>query len=491
MFKLKQSFELKGRDTMKHLFLLSTLLIGNAFALELNEKVIVEWARHTSFNKHIIDLQKLNASINKEKFNENFIYQLDAQANYMKTKETSFSSFVPVSSPIENFELKLSKATKKGIHVTASASTGQVSNNYYSNGTTSTVSASIKFDLYKDFLGRLTSVRENSLKYKDEIAKAEARISETAFVSEVRKLYWSIVANNEALSISKRLLKTAEKLEKDTYNRFKSNVADKGELARIRSQVQARNGQIYVLEYERSNLYRKLRELFPEQMKATNIELEKYNLDKVVQQVLACTMKISQSNELPNNYTEYDDILELLKVDLEAQVAANTSYSKPDLALVTETKLIGKDFSYSDSFTEVADEGKSSVSVGLVLNIPLGSQKKTTEALQKEMITKQSIAKYKEVSGKLSAFHVETLKSIKVLNNVIAAQKRNTILLDQTLTESNKKFKQARISARDLIQDEDSLLQSNLDEINTKYNVIATIIDYFSVYNQTPCEMNI
>ncbi len=476
---------------MKSILLISFLLSTSAMAININEATLVDWARNSSFNKQRLELQKLNTTIDEEKFKENFIYNFDAQASYLKTKETSFSSFAPVNSPIENFEVKLSKATRQGIQVTAQASASQVTNNYYKNGSTSSVGASLRVDLYKDFLGRLTKKREASLKYQTKIAQAELRISETAFVSEVRKLYWSIIANNESLRISKNLLKTAKKLEEDTYKRYRSNIADKSELSRIRSQVQARNGQIFVLEYERSNLYRRLRELFPNKLTALTIELEKYNLDKTVEEVLACTVKISSSKNLPLNYTEYDDVLQLLKEDLQAKLRANSAYSKPDLAFVSEVNLIGKEFSYSDSTSQLADEGKTSVSVGLVLNIPLGKQKKNTEDIQKEIITKSNISRYQEVQGKLSAFHIETLKSIKVLYKVIDTQKKNTILLDQTLSESNKKFRQARISARDLIQDEDNLLQSNLDEIKTKYNVITTIIDYFSIYNQTPCKMNL
>ncbi|EQC51984.1 hypothetical protein [Bacteriovorax sp. DB6_IX] len=230
--------------------------------------------------------------------------------------------------------------------------------------------------------------------------------------------------------------------------------------------------------------------MFPDKITDNNVSLTKYDLDKTVNDVLSCTLTIASKTQTPKDFTLYDEVLALLKEDLSASKKVNSSYSMADLKLVSDVKYIGKDFSHSDSFEELTDDGRKAYSVALQLSIPLGQPKKQTEDIQDEILQKQNISKYQEIEGKMAAYHIQTMKSVRILNNVIAAQNRNAGFLSTTLKDSNKKFKQARLAARDLIQDEDRFLQNNLDTINTKYRVIEILINYFSVFTQTPCEIN-
>jgi len=480
------------RLKMKLNFLLCTTLLSlSAHALEIDESTLVNWAKTSSFTKNQIEIAKLQAANEEKSFNENFIYNFGTEATYINTEEQPFTQFVPVQTPVRNFQVKLEKATKRGLKISTSAFSNQSTNNFIRRATSTGVTLSLSADLYKDLLGSLTKKRELSLSLQKKIANEEASINEKAFIAEVRKLYWSIIANNESIEIAKSLLRTSQKLEQDTLERFKSRVADKDELTRISSQVQARKGQIYLLEYERSNLLKQLRNLFPDQLNEQSITLKNYSIPNTVKDVLACSAKISASKQAPLEHTKYDEILTYLEADLAAQLAINEKHDDPEVNLIGEATYLGNDFGHSDSFDQLRNDGRAGVTVGLAVNIPLSDEKKDTQAVRKELITKGNISKYKEIQGKLSSFHIETVNSINVLYKVIAAQKKNTKLLNDTYVISNKKFKQARITAQNLLQDEDSLLQSNLNEIQTQYNVIATIIDYFSVYGDAPCKINL
>ena len=54
-----------------------------------------------------------------------------------------------------------------------------------------------------------------------------------------------------------------------------------------------------------------------------------------------------------------------------------------------------------------------------------------------------------------------------------------------------KKYNQGRISLSELIQDEDSLFESELMVARTKYNIINLLLDYLSIFNKTECDFNI
>ena len=272
---------------------------------------------------------------------------------------------------------------------------------------------------------------------------------------------------------------------------MKSNVADKGDLSRVSSQVEARNGQLYLLDFEKNELYKSLKSLFPEKLGGNTVSLENYNLDETVKEVMACTQEIAaHMNSLPLEYTEYDEILGLLQKDLELSRKVNNNYNKSDLKLISSFDAIGMDYNYSDSFKAISDDGDTRFAVGLQLTIPLGGESNKTKNIQEKIIKRKNLAQAQEVKGKLDAFHSQTLRSVYVLNKVISAQNRNSKFLKDTLKDAKKKFGQARVSSQDLLMDENQLLDSNLDEISTKYQVIETIINYFTVFNQTPCTLN-
>lgn len=457
----------------------------------INEETLIDWATKENFNRLRISLDELAKKQERAQYDENFGLKLEADANYQESKEKTFLQFAPVNSPITDFNLKLTKNSKYGLQYGVLMNSNQVTNSYYSDGTSSSAGAFLALDLYKDFLGSTSRVQDKSLLVQEEIAKRQREISEHTFVQEVRKLYWKIVANNESTKIAQALLKTTKKLEKDTRNRLKSNIADKGDLARISSQVEARNGQLYLLEFEKNELIKTLKSLFPNKLGGKNLTLANYNLDNTVNDVMGCTQKIAEhSSSLPLEYTQYDEILGLLQKDLELSREVNKNYDKSDLKLISQFEVVGKDYSYSDSFDKMTSEGDSRFAIGVQWTMPIGGEKDKTRAIQDEIIKRKNLADAQEVKGKLDAFHAQTLRSVLTLNNVIRAQKRNAKHLRETLKDSKRKFGQARLTSQDLLIDENQLLNSNLDEISTKYQVIETIIDYFTVFNQTPCKLN-
>ncbi|MFG1483137.1 TolC family protein [Halobacteriovorax sp. HFRX-2_2] len=464
---------------------------ANSLPVMLNEDQLIQWAEEENFNQLRISLGELAKKQERAMYDENFGFKLDAQANYQETKEKSFAQFIPVTSPLADFQMKLSKNSKYGLSYGVMVNSNQYSNNFVKDGTTSSAGAFLALDIYKDFLGSTSRAQDASLMVQEEIAKRQRTISSHAFVQEVRKLYWKIVANNESTKIAKALLKTTKELQKDTRKRYRSNIADKGDLSRISSQVEARNGQLYLLEFERNELLKTLKSLFPQKLGGKTVQLAAYNLDRTVDDVMGCTQTIAQhSSSLPLEYTEYDEVLGLLQKDLELSQKVNNNYDKSDLKLTTQFEVVGKEYSYSNSFQELTDNGDNRFSVGIQWTMPIGGEKDKTREIQDQIIKRQNLAQAQEVKGKLDAFHAQTLRSVLTLQNVIRAQKRNEVHLRDTLKDSKRKFKQARVTSQDLLIDENQLLNSNLDEISTKYQVIETIINYFTVFNQTPCKLN-
>jgi len=214
------------------------------------------------------------------------------------------------------------------------------------------------------------------------------------------------------------------------------------------------------------------------------------NVDKVVLEVLQCTSTISKLNGAPLEFTPYDDIARLQKEQLLNKQKVNNAHSGLDVKLISEYKYTGKAQGADKSWDEFSNDKRKGYSIGVGISIPLEGKRSTTEDVKKAVDEKLYLAQADLSASKVSSVHLQVLRSIQLLSEVMKNQKENTKQLEISLRTSKKKFNQARLTVQQLVQEQDQYLQSNLDEIQTQLNVINTLLDYFSVFTQTPCGIN-
>lgn len=436
-----------------------------------------------------IELLSDSAKLGYLAMNDAFTPSLTASAYYAENKEKQLNRFAPVTSPIKDFSVGVEKPTSIGMKLGAKIFAQQTTNSFVTSSTTTGFSAELAMDLHKDFLGRITKTELDNRKMEADKADLEKKISKKAFIQNLRKLYWALVANNEAQKITKELLITANQQVKQAEDRFKNKVADSGEVARYRSQVAARTASLISLQYQQSNLHQRLKEMIPS-LGSKTIVLAPYNLDETVNNVLVCSTMLEQKTNSPMEFTLYDEVVQVLNGQEQNQKKIDNLYDTWDLALQSEIKKTGKEYTYSDSYSDLSSDGRNAYQFGLQLTIPLGSRKKDTREV-KEIVNKKKFKAEQEANlAKLEAYHSQMIRSVTLLKQVVANQKINSFNLAKSLKVSQKKYKQARITVEQLVQEQDGFLNSNLAEIETKLNIINTLLDYFSVYTETPCNLN-
>lgn len=430
------------------------------------------------------------AKLQSQRVQDTFNWRLEGTANYQNADEIPFIVFQPVTSPYKTLEVSAIKTTSYGAELGVGGFTEQYSvTSSIQDATTSGLLFKASVDLYKDFFGRSSRARLVGAQSTQEKVKQMSDLQAHALWQQVRKIYWSLVANNESLRISEQLLKTSEQQSAEASKRFRNSIADRGEVARYQSQVAARKANIIYLQYQKEQYIQQLKEIIPEYADK-KVELTKYDLSKTLDDVLACTKVISSQKELPLEFTSYDEFLGALEVEYAAVKKVSDTYSGPDLKLNAEYRRFGRDYSYSDSLSRFGDDKQDRFNVGLMISIPIDSKKATTEETQKIVDDLRFRSEKSRTIGKMAAFHTQVIQSIALLQQVIVNQQENSEKLQISLRETRKKYDQARISVQEMIIDQDAYLQSNLDEIQTKLAVINTLLDYFGVFNTTPCDIN-
>lgn len=466
----------------------------------LSEEILLQMIKNSNPTLDEIEASFLGTKIKSKEVEDQLGYEFYSGYQNKTTKEKSIISFQPVFTSVNQYKLGLKKYTKYGLVLDVNRSVdARSAKTTYTDLTTTTDEIGIQFDLWKNFMGKITMAQLENAKAMEKKDALQAEIAKNVLSVNVRKLYWSLVANDEKLKITRSLYEKAQKQAKDARRRKENSIADKAEVARFESLVHSRKGAILSLEYERELIFKNLRNIFPV-LNSKDLALAHVNFNKTIFEVLACTTKISQQDVVPFNYTEYDEVVNLLKGMQVRQYKVDESYGKIDLQLDLKLKRVGVasdtengttySGSYNDSLRDFTENDRGAMSAGFLLTIPFGENRGDTAQIKQALTEKQFNANMTKIETDVISTHHQVKKSVQLLSHVIEEQKENSKQLAIRVKEMKKKYAQARIPEYALIQDEDSLLQSDLTIVDTQLLVVTTILDYISVFNSFPCSFN-
>ncbi|MGH1469112.1 MAG: TolC family protein [Bdellovibrionales bacterium] len=416
--------------------------------------------------------------------------RIEGEGQIYKSDERLLNNFDGgVTARATSYSVGLVKPTRYGVDLGLKAFGSKSTNAFVTGAATNGASVSLSVDLYQNFLGRRTNndLKKSTLSLQR--AELEKKSSLKTFESNVRKLYWALVANNERHRLLGSLVKTAEKQYKESVKKKRSGAADSGEVARFRSQWSSRKADLLSLEYQKVDLLKSLKEILPE-LNGKAITMGSYSVEKTVSDVLACTQVIASHTGSPLKYTVYDEIVASLEKEEELERKVTSAHSGPNIKLVGEYATVGRGFGFGSAREDFYNESQPRTSLGLQISMPLDGRKKKTKEVIEALNKNRYQAEAKQNISKINAFHSETVRLVMTLREVIKNQKETNKYLAKSLRVSAKKYKQARISLQELIGEQDAHLQSQLKEIDSNLIIVNTLIDYFSIYMDTPCDFN-
>ncbi len=473
-------------------------------AIVLSEARLLELAKEHAPTLDMIKSSLMSAQTQRNLNEEKFAPEIFGKASYAENHERPLIEFIPIFSPIKQAQLGVRQKFTKGFEAELAATTDQRSANSrlsgrYNNVTTTVLSLTVQMDLWRDLFGRVSQAEKESMQMEAKKAELEERINRRAFQISLRKIYWMMVANQEQLKIAQSLKDTAGQQVADSKRRFKNAIGDRGEVARYEAQAASRSGQVIYLMFQREGLISQLKNLLPA-LGPEELVLDGYDLSKTIQEVLTCTGIINQKLGVPYEYTEYDEVVTLLREIKNQEKTVNQRYSDVDIKLFGTVKATGVASdkvsdtfyrgSYSDSNRDMTNGNRTGYEAGVMVNIPLGSAKantKTTKSHYDELRLKAAID---QSEAQVVSSHGQLIKSIGFISEVIKTQKLSTEALEIRLKEIRKQFTQARISVNDLILDQDALLSSQLLTINAQTEALSVLLDYLMIFTETPCTFN-
>ncbi len=415
--------------------------------------------------------------------------RLDGDAEVYKSRERQLAPFDAFTQSSSQYNVALVKPTAYGVDLSLKAFAQKSTNVFVSGATINGLALGLTVDLFQNFLGRKTktSLRQTAAGLKR--ANLEKQTGLKTFESNLRKIYWSLVATKEQKALLESLIKTAEAQLKDAEARLRSGVTDGGEAARFRSQLSTRKSNLLSLNYQESEYLKSLRSLIPE-LDGKTIKLSSYNVEQTIGRVFECIAVIKTQTEVPFEFTPYDEIVDLMLEEERYEQKILSAYNDPKILLVGEYSNVGKDFSYADARQDFSSDPRDRSRLALTLSMPLDGSKTRTKDVAKLAAKNKYISMAQSNLAKVKSFHTETIIIIETLHEILNSQKDTSKYLGISLDVSRRKFNQGRISLQELISEQDSHIQNKLNEINSNLTIIKTLIDYFSIYTETPCDFN-
>jgi outer membrane protein TolC len=445
----------------------------------------------------------LAVDVQTKQLQEQFAPELFGRANYAETNEKPIIQFFPIWSPLRQAQVGVRQNLKQGFSAEAALTTDQRSavsvTGKYRDITTTSLSFTMQMDLWKDIFGRMSEARLENAGHESQKAEIEKNIQLKTFIISLRRIYWSMVANREAVKISEELLKTSLQQLEESKKRFKNSVAEADEVARNEAQVSSRQANLIFLNYQKESLVKQLKTLIPE-LTESEIQLADYNLPETFNQVTVCTGTIAQEQKTPYQFTTYDEATSLIRKIKTNAASLNSRYADPDVKLYGLVKAtgVGSDNtkpsyyrgSYGASVSDIQTTNRTGYEVGLRVTVPLGDAKTSTQQTKELYDEKRLLAAINATDAQVINTHQQLVKNITLLNEVIRAQKITTAQLEKRLFYMRRKYEQARVSINDLIFDQDALLRSELTTIETQLQILNVLFDYLAIYTETPCGFN-
>lgn len=476
------------RSKLLILLIFSFSLLGEEVAL--TEKSLIEMAKKGSTNIDSIEVGRLEARLNELTYRDQFNLNLIGGYSYSDTDEEAIAAFVPIFGPIKTGSVGLNKSFEEGVALTASAFTDQrTAGTSIFNANRTGYNVSLQMSLWKNLFGSVTKkTRENLSLFKKQ-KDYEAQIFRKAYFTDLRKIYWSLVANQEQTELAEEQLRISRKQLKDIKARFSSKIADKGDVARIQAQVSSREAYINGLKFQKESIIQTLKEQVGE-LTDKEIKLAPYDIEKTIGTVLACMNEISSHEGVPWSNTLYDEIVSLVD-----QTYANTQritkrYNDPEVTLKGEYQESGVGTGFDNAYDRFRDNSGSGAGIGIELTVPLDGKKTKSQTTKEILDEKRYQAAKKSYVLRMKANHTQLVKTIMLLRDIVLAQKANGASLNTSLKVSARKYKQARISLNDYINEQNLFLNSKISEIDAELAVIHNILDYFKVFTETPCKLN-
>lgn len=485
-------------NVLPHKFsIISSIVVAFGFsflasAKNISEADVIKFSRQLTPTSLGLSANQASVDLAGKSFGQLFAPTIFSKAAYSESEEEQISPFVPVVSP--GSEVSLGMRKKVGAGLTASIEAFQsvqvFDSNQFADAARSGARLNLQMDLWKNAFGRWDSRELERLALDNEVAKEKEQIHLKQFELNMRKLYWSFVANKQLQKLRSSLVDSTSRQLEITRQQSRQFVADVGDVSRLEALVSGQRSGLIMLEHARAQIVESLKLNIPFYNGYASFESQQ-TINDIDSEMRACILSVRSKTEAPINFSRYQKILTRTNSAREARNKQITYEDGLNMSLSAMAEFNALAGEREESFDQFNEDPKNKFQVALELSVPLGKVHEQTSSLKRVLNNKRTESERQKILAMVKSKHEQTLKMIDLLQKALAQQITTNKIQKVKADFAQKKYKQARIPLAILIDDQTALLNSQLQAVELRLMIATTLLDYFSVFDLYPCSFNL
>ena len=348
----------------------------------------------------------------------------------------------------------------------------------------------LEVDLWKNFLGRLDKAKRQNLVQKLKTSQIHSKLQLNTFHLQLRSLYWSLVSQERRIKIFEDLVRATKVAYREMQSRLRDNVADPGNVANMAATVSKAEADHRTAVIQRNFIERELKTLIPELQKFDIKVNSDYSLiRKTIRKCVSCAQSMGRMREIPLQYTEYDELINSLVGELNLKLKELEEYDSLDIKFNLKGNSFGFDPDSGEAISQPFSFDTTQYQAMVTATMPLGNPANTrviSIANEKRMV---AIEKEK-ISADFFAAHQNLQRNFGPLERAVDLYHKSIKEQKRAFKNTQKKFRQGRISVIEYISDQNRLLTSKLEVLAIEEKIITEMLKYYMTYNLAPCDFN-
>ena len=433
--------------------------------------------------------------LNEKTFNRDYDFTVSGSAKYLKSSDNWSKYDFTGTNNETSFGVGLEKKSVYGMSGSLSLNDSDGSYFYLNQPNydlnRSGLSVNYSIDLWKNFLGYQTLTNKLNLELNTKQSKVKGYIEKNNFYYSLRRLYWQLVIKNKELKFYEDMIKQAEKNLKAVQKRYKNYVADAGDLAKAKANLDLRKVTYDNAKVEIENYLKQFKYYLPN-LGNKNITVESFDLTNTFNDIMSCNKNIYKNSS--NFYawkelTTYNEYISLMDNIIENELKMASREDDVDITLDIGANFRGLENKFNDSIDDLSNLNRNDYSVSLNVNKTIGKNN-IEEDKMKLLKMNYNVNKNNTIANITSIYSTYENIMKNMFNNLNNLHKYR-INMEKTVKNSEYKYNQGRISLTDLINDQDSLIDANIQLITMEGVIIDTILQYLSIFDKTQCNFNL
>lgn len=383
-------------------------------------------------------------------------------------KRASASPFAASSSSSTNLDLSLEKKFSNGMKPFVGKRFEESEINYASGSKISSkktaLDIGIKWDLFQEGWKKKSSMLFKNVKLKQKSTDVSYLLKEKLFLNQVKSAVLMGLQAFQNMKLIKEKCLHYQSVLRLSQKRFKRGVLEKRDLLLSRTQVE--NCRV-----QKENSWLSLQEI---EMQIKNIirsegDLLKFNWDLIKWPLPPVDLKPMNWLEVSKN--EYQvQLFSLLYLSADETLKISAVENTSSLELEAKTSLEGLDNDWGGALGESYSGDHPNFSIGLKWSLPLGNNSK--DYREKEMYYQKKMAKFRvEEFRRMVANSLRShLSQIKIIRKNIFSQKSLINLEKEKINYFRRDFNRGRVNLKDLIDNENSLIEAKINLLKLKYS---------------------